>query len=105
MILAFAPVAQLDRVSGYEPEGRGFESLLAHHANNRTKLCNNSFVRFCYCKKTPCRVLCGSRKQSAPPPAGLFGGGAKAVAVIPYDKGEIFVVVVRRICYNNHKSM
>ena len=25
----FAPVAQLDRVSGYEPEGRGFESLLA----------------------------------------------------------------------------
>ena len=26
---AYAPVAQLDRVSGYEPEGRGFESLLA----------------------------------------------------------------------------
>lgn len=26
-----APVAQLDRVSGYEPEGRGFESCLAHH--------------------------------------------------------------------------
>lgn len=27
--MAYAPVAQLDRVSGYEPEGRGFESLLA----------------------------------------------------------------------------
>ena len=26
-----APVAQLDRASGYEPEGRGFESLRAHH--------------------------------------------------------------------------
>ncbi len=26
----YAPVAQLDRVSGYEPEGRGFESLPAY---------------------------------------------------------------------------
>ena len=26
-----APVAQLDRVNGYEPLGRGFESLLARH--------------------------------------------------------------------------
>ena len=29
--LLHAPVAQLDRVSGYEPEGRGFESLQAYH--------------------------------------------------------------------------
>lgn len=28
-IKRYAPIAQLDRVSGYEPEGRGFESLLA----------------------------------------------------------------------------
>ena len=28
-----APVAQLDRVFGYEPKGRGFESLLARHQN------------------------------------------------------------------------
>ena len=27
-----APVAQLDRVTGYEPVGRGFESLLAHQS-------------------------------------------------------------------------
>ena len=27
----FAPLAQLDRASGYEPEGREFESLRAHH--------------------------------------------------------------------------
>ena len=29
-----APVAQLDRASGYEPEGRVFESLRAHHSNS-----------------------------------------------------------------------
>ena len=27
----YAPVAQLDRVLGYEPSGQGFESLQAHH--------------------------------------------------------------------------
>src|SRR3989475_6533834 len=30
-----APVAQLDRASGYEPEGRGFESLRARHSNTQ----------------------------------------------------------------------
>jgi hypothetical protein len=29
-----APLAQLDRASGYEPEGREFESLRAHHSLN-----------------------------------------------------------------------
>ena len=29
-----APVAQLDRASGYEPEGRVFESPRAHHRIN-----------------------------------------------------------------------
>jgi hypothetical protein len=28
-----APVAQLDRASGYEPEGRMFESCRAHHSS------------------------------------------------------------------------
>ena len=27
----YAPVAQLDRVFGYEPKGRGFESRPAYH--------------------------------------------------------------------------
>lgn len=31
--IAHAPVAQLDRVFGYEPKGRGFESLLAYQKN------------------------------------------------------------------------
>ena len=30
-IVCSAPVAQLDRASGYEPEGREFESPRAHH--------------------------------------------------------------------------
>ena len=30
--LIFAPVAQLDRVLGYEPSGREFESLQARHS-------------------------------------------------------------------------
>src|ERR1022692_2371294 len=35
-----APLAQLDRASGYEPEGREFESLRAHHSSFL-----NSFLR------------------------------------------------------------
>ena len=31
-IPAVAPLAQLDRASGYEPEGREFESLRARHS-------------------------------------------------------------------------
>ena len=33
----YAPVAQLDRVTGYEPVGRGFESLPAYHRNKSRK--------------------------------------------------------------------
>ena len=31
MVTFSAPVAQLDRVFGYEPKGRAFESLRVHH--------------------------------------------------------------------------
>ena len=31
LLAACAPVAQLDRAPGYEPGGREFESLRAHH--------------------------------------------------------------------------
>src|SRR5580693_7602952 len=43
-----APVAQLDRASGYEPEGREFESLRAHHIErvSRNKLNGSPFS--CY---------------------------------------------------------
>ena len=32
MHVPFAPLAQLDRASGYEPGGRRFESCRAHHS-------------------------------------------------------------------------
>ncbi len=32
---SFAPVAQLDRVPGFEPGGREFESLRARHINKK----------------------------------------------------------------------
>ena len=34
-----APVAQLDRVSGYEPEGRRFESFRARHFSKKMPSC------------------------------------------------------------------
>ena len=34
----YAPVAQLDRVSGYEPEGREFESLRARQMKSPPKV-------------------------------------------------------------------
>ena len=34
-----ATVAQLDRVLGYEPNGRGFESLRLHQMKNFTRWC------------------------------------------------------------------
>ncbi len=34
----YAPVAQLDRVTGYEPVGRGFESLPAYHKKRAERL-------------------------------------------------------------------
>ena len=34
----YAPVAQLDRVFGYEPKGRGFESRPAYHQKKQAFL-------------------------------------------------------------------
>src|SRR5688572_8983224 len=39
---SLAPVAQLDRASGYEPEGRMFESCRAHHISFNT--CPSVFI-------------------------------------------------------------
>ena len=37
LYLRYVPIAQLDRVFGYEPKGRGFESLWAHHSHQSRK--------------------------------------------------------------------
>ena len=77
----YAPVAQLDRVFGYEPKGRGFESLPA--CQIESELCSGS-IFFIYKKGEGIRTLRGltrKRKQSG----GLFSAarserkGARAV--------------------------
>jgi hypothetical protein len=42
LIIFLAPLAQLDRASGYEPEGREFESLRAHHLLKDLRLIRSS---------------------------------------------------------------
>ena len=43
-----APVAQLDRASGYEPEGRMFESCRAHHKNHYSSIIYAGFGPLCF---------------------------------------------------------
>ena len=38
VVYVVAPLAQLDRASGYEPEGRVFESPRAHHFPNKNSV-------------------------------------------------------------------
>src|SRR5688572_17035996 len=40
----FAPVAQLDRVPGYEPGGRGFKSCRARQTNERVAAMQPVFI-------------------------------------------------------------
>ena len=42
--MIFAALAQLDRVFGYEPKGRGFESLTPYHENLETFVVSRFFV-------------------------------------------------------------
>jgi hypothetical protein len=44
-----APLAQLDRASGYEPEGREFESLRARHGISVLEAPRNGCLLFCPC--------------------------------------------------------
>ena len=43
---AYAPVAQLDRVTGYEPVGRGFESLPAYQISTMVLIRNHRAFSF-----------------------------------------------------------
>ncbi len=48
-MIAYALLAQLDRVFGYEPKGQGFESLAARHKRNLFCLPRQErfFLAFC----------------------------------------------------------
>ena len=43
---AYAAVAQLDRVFGYEPKGRGFESLQPYHKKRSFLIEMTAFLHF-----------------------------------------------------------
>ena len=62
-----APVAQLDRVSGYEPEGRAFESLRARHSEHAPR----SIFGLAFCISAPAmrRSSTTSGGPSGPSPA------------------------------------
>src|SRR5215472_10464090 len=53
-----APVAQLDRASGYEPEGREFESLRAHHFSPENKGPYRKGQAPCFCNCPCSRSFC-----------------------------------------------
>ena len=46
MTRKYVPVAQLDRVTGYEPVGQGFESLAARHKKPCKTFCLQGFLFF-----------------------------------------------------------
>src|SRR5882762_4322063 len=69
-----APVAQLDRASGYEPEGREFESPRAHHSLNLNDLFRVNFTGTVWCanqkvgsSSPPGRAILHSSFQSPGP--------------------------------------
>ena len=56
-----APVAQLDRVTGYEPVGRGFESLLAHQSFSILTKENPQHIKmWTFLSKYPLLSICES---------------------------------------------
>ena len=66
-----APVAQLDRVPGYEPGGREFESLRARHFKGPST-CRRSF--FLVLRPTEwCRIRPGRMRRSPPASGGSRG--------------------------------
>src|SRR5438105_10364483 len=64
-----APLAQLDRASGYEPEGREFESLRARHKFNNLGHPDSDALLICagfICRPSgpPCESLEGCRYRT-----------------------------------------
>ncbi len=53
-----APLAQLDRASGYEPEGREFESLRARHISPIKTLVSEKQAGNECCSRASVQLLC-----------------------------------------------
>ena len=71
----YAPVAQLDRVSDYESEGRGFESLPAHQASAPEQKCFGAFLLVSLFSK---RTNGGNHCERRSPPLIRFENQKKA---------------------------
>src|ERR1700710_2533238 len=64
MMRGFAAVAQLDRVLGYEPRGRGFNSCQPHqNFGSRTQLGNASFRAVLLCGPASPGMACLRREM------------------------------------------
>ena len=59
-----AAVAQLDRVLGYEPRGRGFDSCQPHHKNQRVSS-HKELTRFDLCRRFVFQLPFGCRTTPA----------------------------------------
>ena len=71
----YAPVAQLDRVSDYESEGRGFESLPAHQVSAPEQKCFGAFLLVSLFSK---RTNGGNHCERRSPPLIRFENQKKA---------------------------
>ena len=80
MIFSLAPVAQLDRASGYEPEGRVFESLRAHHLRAPHQL--DGRVKAIAWRMTPGRINKRSYLDFMPSAVGPNCGVAASAGVL-----------------------
>ncbi len=67
----YAPVAQLDRVLGYEPSGREFESLQARHKIKHLQRSHFrqilSVLQVCFLSRTKTAFLSMQSAQVGPP--------------------------------------
>ena len=66
--MSSAAVAQLDRVLGYEPRGRGFESCQPHHFMRVSEHCSNPIVQL----KAICAIELLLRQQKSRSAERLF---------------------------------
>ena len=65
LLLRYAAVAQLDRVFGYEPKGRGFESLQPYHSSQASYRLRRVFLFHCSVFQCSGQVNCPSVKVFA----------------------------------------
>ena len=77
-VLVYAPVAQLDRVTGYEPVGQGFESLPAYQ-KSRYSVRNSGFSYMLGGLERPLRKHAG----------GMFLGRGRVLPLLDASRRDV----------------